>query len=210
MVVVISKFCGKADFCDSLWSKAETDEEAFEKFNGTNLYISQPLPDTFNLKEAVDNKVNIPETYYKKIEYSSIKDLIPYYPHTTSFGSYSADYRLTCLTQEPYFDRQERDLLETNLKWLLRIYNRCKRKKIEFNVEDAVEEICWHDWNEEPITELANRVKAKGKKATVDGIHLRMQEYYRKKFVEEMLKYGLDPCQYGDYARFLKEDKQND
>lgn len=209
-MIVISKFSGKADFCDSLWMRAETDEEAFEKFKGTKLYIQQPFPEDFNLKEVIDNKVNIPQTYYKEVKYSSIKDLIPLYPHTTSFGSYSGDYRLTCLTQEPYFDRQERDLLETDLKWLLRIYNRCKRKKIEFNVEDAVKEICWNGWNEEPITELANRVKEKGKKATIDGIHLRMQEYYREKFVEEMLKYGLNPCDYGDYARFLKEDKQND
>ena len=84
-MIVISKFSGKADFCDSLWMRAETDEEAFEKFNGTNLYISQPLPDTFNLKEAVDNKVNIPETYYKKIEYSSKESCpTPLYsnPHT--------------------------------------------------------------------------------------------------------------------------------
>lgn len=202
----MSKFSGKADFCDSLWSRAETDEEAFEKFNGTNLYISQPLPKGFNLKEAIDNKVNIPQTYYKKIEYSSIKDLIPYYPHITSFGGYSSDYRLVCLSQEPYFDYEERDRLEVNLKWLIRIYNRCKRKKIEFNVEDAVKEVCYNGWNEEPITELAKRVKEKGKKATVDGIHLRMHEYYRKEFVREMLKYGLNPCDYGDYERFLNTE----
>lgn len=202
----MSKFCGKYDLCDSIWSHAKTDEEAFEKFNGTNLYIIQPLPEGFNFEETVANKVNIPQTYYKKIEYSSIKDLVPYYPHIIGFGGYSNDYRVVCLSKEPYFDRQEKESLDFNLKWLLRIYNRCKRKKIEFNVEDAVNEVCWGNFNREQITELANRVAKNGKKATIDGIHLTMQEYYRKELVEEMLKYGLDPCQYGDYERFLNTE----
>lgn len=202
----MSKFCGKYDLCDSIWSRAESDEEAFEKFNGTKLYIQQPFPENFNFKEALDNKVNIPETYYKKIEYSSIKDLIPLYPHIISFSVSNGSSRTVCLSQEPYFDYQERDRLEFDLKWLLKIYNRCKRKKIEFDVEDAVNEVCWGNFNREQTTELAKRVKEKGKKATIDGIHLTMQEYYRKELVEEMLKYGLNPCDYGDYERFLNTE----
>ena len=166
----------------------------------------QPLPNDFDFKEAIANKINIPETYYKKIEYSSIKDLIPFYPYLVGFSCGD----VICISDESFVDEEERDRLETSLKWLLRIYNRCKRKKMEFNVEDALKEVCWNGWNEEPYRELANRMAKNGKKTTIDGIHLRMHEHYRQELVEEMLKYGLNPCDYGDYARFLREGKQND
>ena len=139
----------------------EIKEEAFDKFNGTKLYICQPLPDDFSWEEALKNKVNIPETYYKKIEYSSIKDLIPYYPHITAFSCGS----VICLSRESFVDSEEREILEWRLKDLLRIYNRCKRKKIEFDVEESLKDMFWSDWNKEPYRELANRVKEKGKKA---------------------------------------------
>lgn len=68
----------------------------------------------------------------------------------------------------------------------------------------------WNGWNEESYRELANRVKEKGRKATIDGIHLKMHERYRQLLVDEMLKHGLDPCKYGDYKRFIKEDSSDD
>ena len=188
---------------------AETDEEAFAKFNGTRLYVWQPLPDGVDLIKELKDGVNVPETYYKKVEYSSIKDLVPYYPHLVSMAHYdnkNPRNSLVIISPKSYVDENEKDFLEWYLKDLLKIYRRCKRKKIEFNVDDAVKEVCWHDYNKEEIVELANRVKEKGKKATIDGIHLPFNEkYYRQELVNEMLKYGLDPCEYGDYERFIKE-----
>lgn len=188
---------------------AETDEEAFAKFNGTRLYVWQPLPDGVDIMKELKDGVNVPETYYKKVEYSSIKDLVPYYPHLVSMAHYNNKNprsSLVILSSESYIDSKERDILEWYLKDLLKIYRRCKRKKIEFNVDDAVKEVCWSGYNKEEIVELANRVKEKGKKATIDGIHLPFNEkYYRQELVNEMLKYGLDPCEYGDYERFIKE-----
>ena len=207
----MSMYSGKADFCIHLWAIAETEEEAFNKFNGTKLYMIQPLPDDFSFEKAIKDKVNIPETYYKKIEYSSIKDLIPFYPYTIAFaGCDNTDSRnsVVCLSSESHVDREERENLEFRLKELLRIYNRCKRKKIEFNVEEAVKEITWNGWNEEPYTELAKRIKEQGKKASIDGIHLTMHEHYRKELVDEMIKNGLNPCQYGDYKRFINENQE--
>ena len=50
-------------------------------------------------------------------------------------------------------------------------------------------------------TELANRVKINGKKASTDGLHLSIYDFYRKELVEEMVKNGLNPADYG-YERF--------
>ena len=195
----MSRFSGKADFYVHLWGSLETEEEAFERFNGKSLYLIQPLPKDFDWRKAAEERVNIPETYYKKVEYKSFKDLIPYYPHIVAFAGGST----VCLSPKSYVDEDEQETLEFYLKRILRIYNRCKRKKIEFNIEDAVKEVCWSDWNKEAIEELAKRVKLKGKKANIDGIHLVMKEYYRNELVKEMLKYGINPADYG-YERFVR------
>lgn len=208
-MIIISKYSGKCDYFDHLFCSVETEEEAFNKFNGTKLYIIQPLPNDFNWEEAFENKVNIPETYYKRVEYSSIKDLIPLYPHLIGFaGCDNTDSRnsVVCLSRESFVDSEERENLEFRLKHLLRIYNRCKRKKTEFDVEEALKEIVWNGWNEEPYRELANRVKMHGKKATVEGLHLKMHEYYRQLLVEEMIRHDLNPCDYGDYERFVNKE----
>lgn len=205
-MIIISKFSGKCDYFDHLWMGAETEEEAFNKFNGTKLYICQPLPEDLDWEYAFENKVNIPETYYKKVEYSSIKDLIPYYPHLISFaGVDNTNPRnsVVCLSRESFVDSEERESLELRLKHLLKIYNRCKRKKVEFDVEEALKEVVWNGWNEESYRELANRVKENGKKASIDGIHLQMHEYYRQQLVNEMLKHGLNLADYGNYERFI-------
>ena len=209
-MIVISKYSGKCDFCIHLWiGGAETEEEAFNKFNGTKLYICQPLPNNFNWDKALEEKINIPETYYKKVEYSSINDLIPLYPHLIVLSccdNTESRNSIVCLTSKSFVDIEEQESLEFNLKRLLTIYNRCRRKKIEFDVEEALKEIVWNGWNEEAYRELANRVKLCGKKATIDGIHLKMHERYRQELVDEMLKHGLNPCDYGDYERFVNKE----
>jgi hypothetical protein len=105
------------------------------------------------------------------------------------------------LSSRSFVDTEEEDRLNCYLREILRIYNRCKRKKVEFNVEEVVKEVCWHDYNKEQITELARRVKEKGKKTTIDGIHLTMSEHYRQELVDEMIRNNLNPADYG-YERF--------
>lgn len=201
----MSNVSGKFDFKDSLWMKAETEEEAFNKFNGTKLYMIQPLPEDFSWENAQEEKIDIPETYYKRIEYSSIKDLIPFYPHIIALSVGST----VCLSSESYVDREERNSLEFMLKEVLRIYNRCKRKKIEFDVDEAVDEVSWLGWNYEVYREITERVKLHGKKATVGGIHLRMHEIYRRELAEDMIKNGLNPADYG-LERFVWKGKTNE
>jgi hypothetical protein len=140
----------------------------------------------------------------KPLQINAMKDLIPYYPHIIGAACFDnvEGKSVIHLSSESWVDHEERESLEFKLKWLIKIYNRCKRKKIELNVDEAVAEIAWNGWNEEPCRELANRVKMYGKKATIEGIHLKMHEYYRQELVDEMLKNGLNPADYG-YARFI-------
>lgn len=133
----------------------------------------------------------------------SYKDLIPYYPYLISFAMFSKGKSVVHLSSESFVDSEERESLYFRLKELIKIYNHCKRKKTEFSVNDAVKEVCYGDWNSDIICELAKRVKENGKKATIDGLHLKLYELYRKTLVDEMLKNGIDPCEYG-YGRFME------
>ena len=178
---IISRYSGKCDLKDSLEIHNYTLEELQN-----------------NVKIYVGNNT-------EPLHIEKMADLIPYYPYIVGSACFNNTDRKSVihLSSESFVDREERECLEWRLKHLLRIYNRCKRKKIAFDVEEAVKEVTWNGWNEEPHRELANRVKEYGKKATIDGIHLRMYEYYRKELSDEMIKNGLNPADYG-YERFVK------
>lgn len=163
----------------------------------------------YSLEELKNNVKIYVGNNSEPLHIEKMEDLIPYYPYLIGCAYYNNTERKSIihLSSESFVDREERDILEYELKHLLRIYNRCKRKKIEFDVEESLKEIVWNGWNEEPYRELANRVKEKGKKATIEDIHLKMHEYYRRELVEEMLNNGLNPADYGNYVRFIKETK---
>lgn len=155
-------------------------------------------------EDELKNKVDIyVGNSTEPLHIESYKDLIPYYPYLVSSGVFSKDKFVVHLTSESFVDEEERESLEFRLKELIKIYNRCKRKKTEFNVEDTVKEVCFGDWNRDVICELAKRVKENGKKATIDGLHLKIHELFRKTLVDEMLNNGIDPCEYG-YGRFME------
>lgn len=181
----MSKWSGKCDFADSL----EIHNYTLEDFqNKVTIYIGNST---------------------EPLHIEKMEDLIPYYPHLISMAWYNnlKGKSVIHLTSESYVDIEERDILEFRLKCLLKIYNRCKRKKIEFNVDEAIKDITLNGWNEEPYRELANRVKEKGKKATIDGIHLKMHDYYRQELVNEMLKNGINPADIGNnYQRFINKE----
>ena len=122
-----------------------------------------------------------------------------------SLGAYdNVDRKATVhLTSKSYIDLRERDSLDFVLKQILRYYNSFKLKKIDFSVDGAVKKVfAISDKDRDTVaTELANRVKINGKKASTDGLHLSIYDFYRKELVEEMIKNGLNPADYG-YERF--------
>lgn len=43
-----------------------------------------------------------------------------------------------------------------------------------------------------------------GKKASTNGLHLSIYDFYRKELAEEMVKNGLNPADYG-YEQYVKQ-----
>lgn len=174
----MSKFSGKCDLCDHI--------------------------------EIVNDENRILHTVYyvgdyndTPLEVHDMKDLIPYYPYVISMAVCSEERSVVRLTSKSYVDCEEEDILNFYLKQVEKYEGKCKRKRIPFEVEDAVKvlgSICFGD----TIRILAERVKNEGKKATIEGIHLASHEFYRKELVKEMEKNGLDPRKYG-YARFSEK-----
>lgn len=178
----MSRFSGKCDFYDSIVMIHEYTLEELQ--NKVRIYIGGS---------------KIP------LHIENMEDLIPYYPYIVIAAYYDNVERKSVMRLSPdsFVDSEEKEILNFYLKQLLKYYNHCKRKKIEFDTENAVNKTCWTLWDKEGYIELANRIKEYGNKATIDGIHLKMQEIYREELVEEMIRKGLNPCKYG-YERFMK------
>jgi hypothetical protein len=178
----VSKYSGRCDAYDSLIMIHEyTDEELRDNVKIYIGYNTEPLP------------------------IKSKKELIPYYAHLVGCAFYNNEEKksIIYLSSESCTDQEEKDSLAFKLKRVLTIYNRCKRKKIEFNIEEVVKELSWDGWDDHIYREIANRVKENGNKANTDGIHLKIHEYYRRELVKEMIANGLNPAEYG-YERFLE------
>ena len=118
-----------------------------------------------------------------KIE--SLKDLIPYYPYIVSSVAGGTIH----LSSRSWIDMEEERILNGYLSSLIKNLNKCKRKKIEFDVEAAVKEIFLY-CHETEIRELANRVKEYGKKATIEGIRLSTYEHCRELLENEIQKFN--------------------
>ena len=185
----MSKFSGKCDLYDSFVQIHNYTDEELK--NNVLIYIGE-------------------SHFPLKIE--SSKDLIPLYPHLISCSYYDSTERkaIVYITSKSFVDIEENESLNFYLKSLVRIYERCKRKKIEFDVDEAVSKTAFMNFHTEEIRELAERVKKYGKKASADGIHLRSKLYYRKLLIDEMIKNGIDPVKYG-YKEYIEcEDDWNE
>lgn len=153
----------------------------------------------YTLDELKHNVIIYVGENKEPLQIDKIEDLIPYYPYNISFAYVDNVHRKAVihLSNKSLIDMRERDNLNLYLKLILRYYNKCKRKNIEFNVEEAVDKLTCSKSNRDTYIELANRVKLNGKKANIDGIHLESYDFYRKELVDEMIKNGLNPLDYG-------------
>ena len=114
------------------------------------------------------------------LKITEARDLIPYYPYVPYVSVYS-DGKYRMWVSDSFIDQEERNLLSLQLEELLREYRKCKRKKIPF------EPTCnWYN------KDLINRVKQDGEKATIENLHTKMANYWRKTLAEEMEKNGYE------------------
>lgn len=162
----MSKYSGKCDFYDHVW-------EDIDKYINFNIYL--------------DNSLLVP----LKIE--SEKDLACFYPYLVKAQYYNKDNKgCIWLSKEPYIDREERERLTIYLNAFIKYYKKCKRKKIPYIAEEAVDHLFWYDptvW----IKEMARRVGEDGQKATINGIHLPLHQIYRAEWYKELVRLGHDP-----------------
>ena len=174
----MSRFSGKYDFYDYLSLRNYTVEEFNNK---CSVYIGNS-----------ENPLKI----------NSISELIPYYPYIIVVGSFDNTNRKTKirLSFESYIDYFEKDFLKLFLKDITKEYK--KRMKLNQPFEFYVP--VFGEGNEEACYEIIKRLKNSRRKPSLEGIHLKHQEYYRQELVNEMLKNNINPADYG-YERFMEE-----
>lgn len=170
-MIVISRFSGKADFADNIEIHGGID---FLK--NSKVYIYEEQPDG---------------TYKDKLlHFEKESDVVPYYAHIIgmAYHNNTENKHVIHLSSKSYPDSHEEEMLGYHLKTLIRYYNYCKRKKIEFNVDDALKKFSeWTlQYDGDIIKELALRVKEKGKKASIEGLKLYFSERYREALRKEL------------------------
>ena len=120
------------------------------------------------------------------LKFESEKDLIPYYPYIVGSSATTNGVGEIRLSTESYVDRSERESLEFYTKECQRYVNKCKRKKVEVNLDHF--DTMYNQYNKDIYKEILTRLVDKSKEFTLDGIYLTMAEYYRKELYDEMVK----------------------
>lgn len=144
----------------------------------------------YGLENTLKSKIYVGWDSDKPLDIKEERDLVPYYPFVISMGAFNNGVGTIHLMSKSWVNYEEEDTLKFYLEQILKIYRRCKRKKIEFNVDEVWEEVSNIFWKRDEIRELIERVKEHGKKATYDGIHLSSKNYYREQLIKEMIKFG--------------------
>jgi len=140
--------------------------------------------------EDIATKVRI---YYADsivpLDIKNQKDIMPFYPFVAGvmFGE-SDGTRVFHIGRRSYVDEQEEEFVSFAKCSIERYYNKCKRKRVEFTVEDL-----------HPCTDLerkmAEDVMRIGIKNVLvsDEYHTYMGDYYRKMLYKDMVAAGWDP-----------------
>lgn len=121
----------------------------------------------------------------------SQKDLVPFYPFLTPMMAGDKDGATVYLSDMSFVDMEESEILERHLNDLKRYWRKCKRKKVQFDDEEALKLICWFT-PQEHDKELVRRVKQDGEKATAEDVHIDGWDRMRKDLADEMLRWGWD------------------
>ena len=107
------------------------------------------------------------------------RDLIPYYPYVPYMSTGDSEGNWKAWISESFIDQEESDMLNWQLKDLIREYKKSKRNKTSFSPD-----IKWYD------KRIIERVKEKGEKATIEGLHRNISNHWRKVLAEEMERNG--------------------
>lgn len=169
----MSQFSGKCDFYDSIISiHCDGNTDKLEEFlANTNIYV-----------RGKDGRNHL-------VVCRNEKEACKYYPYLVSIGSFNTKegYNTVILSSESFIDSEEKDFIDWHVRDCLKFWRKCKRNKVVFNIDEYLS-TCWSPRSMDLV--IAERVAEKGEKATFDGIHNNMHEYFRRKWFEEMVRLG--------------------
>ena len=171
----MSMFSGKCDFYDSvvaIWCDGDTTK--LEEFLArTDIYI---------FSRADERK--------HKLDIKNEKDAAKYYPYLQCIAALGRTDRNTIiLSSTSFIDDEEEEHLSWYLDDVLKYWRKCKRNKTPFTAEKYFEQT-WLNKSNPLLIEIVKRVVKDGKKATTEGLHTDIHEYYRKRWFEEMVRLG--------------------
>ena len=118
-------------------------------------------------------------------------DLSPYYPYLVSYGGGNKGIWNCHITSRSYIDIEEEEHLTWKLRDFQRYYRKCKRNKVPYVEAEAIKNCIWSNYNDID-KEIAHRVGIYGDKATIEGLHDSLYEYYREKLLNRMIELGWD------------------
>lgn len=133
--------------------------------------------------------ITTPDGKEHRIVINNQKDLCRYYPHLVHMMHCSNGESVVHLSSISFIDREEEEMISWIKRDLVKYYNKCKRNKIHYDPDEALEKVIWGKVTEyERI--LAQRVGEKGEKASIVGLHRSIHDYYRERWFEEMIRQG--------------------
>ena len=163
-MIIISRYSGKCDCHDYF------DDRTDDYIKNSKIYLGDnPIP------LRIENQ----------------HDLAPYYPYLVASMGADKDGCVCHLTDRSYVDSEEEEHLGWKLRDFKKYYRKCKRTKIPYDVDTALKKCCFFE-PKEVDRQIAERVGMYGEKATIEGLHDDMHQYYRQRLFDEMIRLGWD------------------
>ena len=160
----MSMYSGRCDVADCY------DDKSDEYLQKSNFYIGEDI---------VPLRIN------------NQHDLAPYYPYLVAVAGSDGTRSTISMSTESYIDIEEREHLDWKLRDLQKYRRKCKRNKVPYVEEEALKKTILFEPTDVD-REIARRVGQYGDKATIDGLHDSLHEYYRNRLFEKMVELGWD------------------
>ena len=166
----MSRFSGKCDLYDTVeMIYCDTEEEVQEFIDNSDFYMHI-------------NGRDVP------IKITNRKELALYYPFLTSMEIHSNGRHVMMLRNDSFIDQSEQERLDSALKHSIREYRRAKKTHTDFDPEKVFSDFYGRCSTYQ--LEIAKRVAEKGMKATTEGIHTYMGDYYRSEWYNQLIDLG--------------------
>lgn len=165
----MSGYSGKCDLFDSI----EIDgDRLFEET--TKIYINNIGPIRNSCKE----------------------DLLPYYPYIVHLMSRNDKEIYINLSEKSYVDTSEEETLERMLQDVIRLYKKAKRTKVKFTKDYVLSNLSNYIFNWDEYSKiysiLTERVSKDGDKASFEGLHTSIGNFYRNLLYGAAVKANLE------------------